>query len=165
MAWWHGATDDSEVENLRGHTRVGQTGWIAWIDNGDARKVHCAFGTCRAEGGYPDGMVEIDTADGEHTLRVPHGRLDHSPEAALTNLSTDAKREGGNAIGAEQEAMARAIQRHQTSIDKISRTLLLDLVAIEQAKHGKYTKPEKKLGREPRKIEQTPPRITHEPKP
>lgn len=162
MAWWHGATDDSEEQNIRAHTRKDQKGWIASLDNGHARKVTCEWGRCVVEGEYPNGMVEIQT-DTE-LLRVPHGRLDFSPAAALTNLSTDLKREGEAAIGKSQaamaEEMARVMKRHQAEIDKISRTLLLDLVAVEQAKHAKYPEPKReRIGHQPPKIERTAKRI------
>ena len=94
------------------------------------------------------------------TLRLPDGRMDFCPAAALTNLSTDLKIAGDQEIGAAQKAMADAIARHQSEIDKISGTLLLDLVAVEQAKHAKYPEPKaKRVGQEVAKIEQTPKRI------
>ncbi len=158
MAWWHGGTDDSDEQNIRGRTRVGQKGWIAWLDNGHKRFVGCEWGECYAAGDYPNGFVEIRTET--QYMRVPHGRLDCSPVAALVNLSTDLKIEGDTAIGAAQKAMADAIARHQAEIDKVSRVLLLDLVAVEQAKHAKYPEPPKgKVGQSVPKIEQTPKRI------
>lgn len=132
------------------------------MDNGHKRFVGVEFGTCIAAEPYPKGFVQIQTDT--QLIRCPHGRLDHSPVAALTNLSTDIKIEGDAAIGAAQEAqaneIARVMQRHQGEIDKVSRTLLLDLVAVEQAKHAKYAEsPKKRVGQSPKKIEQTAKRI------
>jgi hypothetical protein len=156
--WWDYGRDDSDEQNIRGRTRVGQTGWIAWLDNGHKRNVGCEFGKCIVAGDYPNGMVEIQTET--QVIRCPHGRLDFNPVAALVNLSTDLKIEGDSAIGKAQEAMAEAIKRHQAEIDKISRVLLLDLVAVEQAKHAKYPEPSKgRVGQSVPKIEQTPKRI------
>ncbi len=158
MAWWHGGTDDSDEQNIRGRTSEGQKGWIAWLDNGHKRNVGVEWGQCDVAGDYPNGFCEIRTET--QTLRVRHGRLDCNPVAALVNLSTDIKIEGDTAIGTAQAAMAEAIKRHQAEIDKISRVLLLDLVAVEQAKHAKYPEPPKgRVGQSVPKIEQTAKRI------
>jgi len=107
------------LEWQRGTTRKGFTGWIAWIDD-HTRYVHVKKATCISE---EHAYVYVKTADGEHTMKVPHGRLNWSPVAALDMLAIDLREDGTKAMKPLQDRLA-----------EITRVMLLDLVAIELAK-------------------------------
>jgi hypothetical protein len=109
------------LEYERGDTRVGQTGFVAWIDN-TTRRIHVKSGKCVRYDGY---RCVIRTDDGEHELAVPKGRLEWSALAALEQLAID--------VRAESEERMKPIQ---AKLNDIGRELLLDLVAIEMAKTG-----------------------------
>lgn len=111
----------------RGHTRVGHTGWIAWIDNG-TRTVHVTEAHCTSAG-Y---NARVKTNDGEHDLHVPHGRLQWSPQAALDALAADVREEGERQIKGEQAQIEQARRR----IDAIGRGMLFHLIAIGMARHS-----------------------------
>jgi hypothetical protein len=110
---------DEYLEQSRGETRVGHTGYIAWID-GMTRKVHVQKGKCIAT---REGFARILTDDREIELNVPHGRLQWSAAAACEQLAIDVREESERSMRPIQEKLAG-----------VARQLLLDLIAIELAK-------------------------------
>lgn len=131
--------DYIDTQHPRGKTRVGHTGYLAWIDDG-SRDVHVAKGKCIA---YRGGEVIIATDDGDHQLTVPHGRLQWSAAAALDALAADVREEGERYIRDLQETILRS----QRSMGDLTRGMMLHLVAIEVAKAraGERSEPGKHL--------------------
>jgi hypothetical protein len=130
----------------RGETRVGFKGWVAWIDDG-SRDVHTAQGKCNQVHG---GKCYIGTDDGEYSLEVPHGRLQHSRNAAIDSLIADIREEG--------ERQMKGIEQRQQALEReradIARGMLLHLVACEMAKaRGGDVQAGKNLGEEIKRLE------------